>query len=409
MQDNMLKTASAQRYALRAEFEEQIRLVAERLHPDERVRPLAFWTLPRDRRLPYALLSMSLQQLLDASFHDLLATPGIGPKKMESLLMLLQRALDNQPSLQAIRSTKAGILSSCDLSTGSATRRSSYEFQAALVQAAEASRAYDGVAGQASSLAASTPPPSLDVSFDALAVSESQWEACRQTVLRHQLEHETLGKLAPSLRGLPTVIWKRSIKTYLTLSLTEMRALKTHGEKRVGSVLEVFMTIHQLLMNVVAHPLYTLRIQPRFVGPVDQWLRGRLVEPGWTPHLQDLRQQLALPLLNQIAHDAGETVHRLACGRLGIETEPEQVRDLAAGLGVSRARIYQLLMMCTQIMEVRWPEGRWMTGELVRRYRSIQVDDGCAHFCETLRHLLFSDRQLASFPVVKSTTHVGPT
>lgn len=408
MHDNILKTASAQRYALRAEFEEQIRLVAERLRPEERARPLAFWALPRDRRLPYALLSMSLQRLLDSSFYDLLATPGIGPKKMESLLMLLQRALDDQAALSVIRSTTAGVIAHGDSSTGVAVTRGSHESHAAHLQSAEASPACDAFDGQALSLDESPPPP-LDVSFDPLAVSESQWEACRQTVLRHQLEHETLGKLAPCLRGLPTVIWKTSIETYLPLSLTEMRALKTHGEKRVGSVLEVFMTIHQLLMDVVAHPLYTLRIQPRFVAPVDQWLRGMFVEPGWTPHLQDLRQQIALPLLNQIAHDAGETVHRLACGRLGIETEPEQVRDLAAGLGVSRARIYQLLMMCTQIMDVRWPEGRWMIGELVRRCRSIQVDDGCAHFCETLRHLLFSDRQSSSVPAVKSMTHVGPS
>lgn len=379
MHDLTQKTASAQRCALGAEFGERCHQLAQCLRPEERNRLLAFWALPRDRRLPYALLNMSMQQLLESSFHDLLATPGIGPKKMEALLMLLQRALaDHHATVSRVS------VSSTSLASG---LTASVELQSALHPLQQkAAEAGDNFAWQS--------PP--EQPFDPLAVSELQWEACRQTMLRHQLQHETLGKLAPCLRNLPTVIWNRPIETYLSLNLMQMRTLKTHGEKRIGSVLEVFLAIHQLLADTAPHPHYVIRLQPTFIAPVEQWLRVVLLQPQWVPTLLDLRQQLALPLLNQIAHDAGESVHRLACGRLGIETEPEQVRDQAISLGVTRARIYQLLTMCTQVMEVRWPEGRWLIAELTRRCRSTEVDDRCTSFCETLSQLLFARRPMSA-------------
>ena len=44
-----------------------------------------------------------------------------------------------------------------------------------------------------------------------------------------------------------------------------------------------------------------------------------------------------LPALNQIEVDAGEIVHRLAAGRLGVESHPESVREQAERMGVTHA------------------------------------------------------------------------
>jgi hypothetical protein len=46
-------------------------------------RRLAFWATASDRRLP--------------PFDELSRTPGVGPKKMSSLIMLLERAIVQQP------------------------------------------------------------------------------------------------------------------------------------------------------------------------------------------------------------------------------------------------------------------------------------------------------------------------
>src|SRR5438105_3611825 len=55
--------------------------------------PLAFWALPRDRRLPKALLGRSAREIVQTPFAKLYATPGIGTKKLITLMQLLERAV----------------------------------------------------------------------------------------------------------------------------------------------------------------------------------------------------------------------------------------------------------------------------------------------------------------------------
>ena len=64
------------------------------------------------------------------------------------------------------------------------------------------------------------------------------------------------------------------------------------------------------------------------------------------------------PLLEQILIDSGEAVYSLARDRLGVGVPRRTVREQARELGVTRARIYQLLEDCGKVMHVRWPEGR---------------------------------------------------
>src|SRR5687767_95976 len=66
---------------------------AERLN-----KPLAFWVLPTDRRLPLAFLSRSIRELAEKSYSELAATPGVGHKKMGSLVQLLSRAATTEPT-----------------------------------------------------------------------------------------------------------------------------------------------------------------------------------------------------------------------------------------------------------------------------------------------------------------------
>ena len=61
-------------------------------------KPLAYWALPTDRRLPLAFLSRPLRELLDASFEELAQTPGIGQKKMKSFVKLLARVANTDPA-----------------------------------------------------------------------------------------------------------------------------------------------------------------------------------------------------------------------------------------------------------------------------------------------------------------------
>src|SRR5690606_34898861 len=136
------------------------------------------------------------------SFDELAATPGIGEKKIHSLVQLLYRATNDDPPAPA---TVVGT----GQSTGSG---------------AEAADRFD---------------PSI--------VSEALWTEWRETVRRFGIDDFRLGRLAPSLQRLPTVIWHKPLRDYLDHTVAEIRGLRTHGEKRVRCVLEVFHSVyHQL-------------------------------------------------------------------------------------------------------------------------------------------------------------------
>jgi hypothetical protein len=160
-------------------------------------RPISHWARQGDRRLPYALLRHTVGEVVETPFADLCSTPGIGPKKIASLLVLLQRAItDGLPKTPIVVSEAAKVASKDH--------------------------------------------------FDADTVSESTWEDWRATVRSRGLEGQMLGQLTPSLRDLPTVIWGATLGEYLDYTLDDLRELKTHGQKRIQTVLEIFYIVHSI-------------------------------------------------------------------------------------------------------------------------------------------------------------------
>lgn len=331
------ESAAVIEYSIRARFDEIGQLLQGSPYAERRDKPIGYWALTGDRRLPYALLERKVSDIIATPFKELAQTPAIGKKKMASLVMLLERVLDDrQPTL--VRPAQEVV--------------------------------------------------SLDDRFASDAVSESHWEAWRETVRHHHLASEPLGRLAPTLRSLPTVIWDTPLATYLEMPLAQLRRLKTHGDKRVRSVLEVFFFIHQVLGNASPTRHFVIQLRPSFVVPIEQWL-GEVIRRDDPPTLQEIRQNLILPILNQIEVDSDENIGRLMAGRLGIESGPESVIEQAERLGVTRARIYQLLELCSRIMTVRWPEGGWQLLALSERFAQHPEHAESREMFNTLRALLY--------------------
>ena len=82
-----VRPASPEAYTLQLRFNELREALDRSDHQNKLNRPLGYWALPRDRRLPYALLDRTLTELIGTAFADISATPGIGPKKVASLVM----------------------------------------------------------------------------------------------------------------------------------------------------------------------------------------------------------------------------------------------------------------------------------------------------------------------------------
>lgn len=338
------RSVTTEDFALKARFEELAAQLSE-ASASQLDRPISHWAVASDRRLPYALLDRTVRQLTTVSFSELLATPGVGLKKLAALLILLQRALDAGPTPR--EETATPIADAIALH---------HEF------------------------------------FDSEQVSQLIWAQWQETVRRHALQGESLGRLAPSLQSLPTGIWAKPIGEYLRYTIDELRSLKTHGDKRVTAVLEVFYIAHSMLGNSTRSARVLAQLTPAFVPPIEQWLCG-VLSSDELPTAQDIRQHLMLPLLNQIERDAGETVHRLAAGRLGIESFPEGVRDQSRALGVTRARVYQLLETCGEVMRIRWPAGRWLFKLLTQKLETQAEDSEALDLVESLESLLYPTRR----------------
>jgi hypothetical protein len=299
--------------------------------------------------LPLAFLGRSLRDLLAVSFDELAATPGIGHKKISSLLKLLSRASKNQ--IPADASLPLDTLPERKLSGRAARSRADFN-------------------------------PDL--------VSEPLWEQWRETVRRHRLQSEKLGRLATSLHALPTVIWDTPLSAYLDYSVAEMRQLKTHGEKRVRVVLEVFHSIHAVLGQATLASHLTLRLGPKFVIPLEQWLFACLEMPSG-PSNEAVRESLAKPLIEQVYIDCGESIGRLAEGRLGLHGAAQSVKAQSKRMGITRARIYQLLEQCQEAMHLRWPNGRLLLTSTLEKVQSLDPVPGGLGLLEAVADLFFPD------------------
>lgn len=280
-------------------------------------KPLAFWALPNDRHLPLALVGRNLNELLATPFEELYSTPGIGPKKIATLLNLLQRA--SQP-----------------LPPGAV---------ATLVEDAP----------EAETLAAENGRQRTSEPVDVRNVSEALWITWRDTVRDYGLGGETLGRFSPSLDRLPRVLWTTPLETYLRLSLVDIRSLKTHGEKRVRAVLEVFGGLHQIISHLAVHPSLGVRIAPRAVTGIESWISSALLRPS-PPSFDEMREKLTNPLIEQLRIDGGEQIASLVESRLRSPTF--NVQQAARRLGMTRARVYEILGDVPTIVAVRWPEGK---------------------------------------------------
>ena len=96
--DETRQNGVGRRLQVVSRFEGLRKALLTEAYADHLDKPLAYWALPTDRRLPLALLGRTLRDLLDTPFADFSATPGIGRKKIASLVLLLARAANTDPA-----------------------------------------------------------------------------------------------------------------------------------------------------------------------------------------------------------------------------------------------------------------------------------------------------------------------
>ncbi len=284
--------------------------------------------------MPLAFLSRPLRELLDSSFEELARTPGIGQKKMRSFVKLLARVANTDPAdlPTEINDFYLELNKNPACDTNNSDKR---------------------------------PGPGT--------VSELQWEQWRASVMRHGLGQEKLGRFASSLRNMTKVIWNSPLAAYVGYTLAEIQALKTHGNRRVNAILDVFRNVHSLVTNVDSNGHLSLRIVPRLIDGVEKWIGQSLQKPG-LPSNGEIFQNFVSPLLEQIRIDAPQQIVTMAENRLGVRGPITSLRQVARTMGLTRARVYQMLNEINDIMTVRWPLGRHQVYELREKFAAEAVE-----------------------------------
>jgi hypothetical protein len=326
----LAKTVSVEELQTISRLEGLRKILLSETYAEHLDKPLAYWALPVDRRLPLAFMGRTLRDLLGTPFVELSATPGIGRKKVASLVQLLSRAANTDPA-----ELPTEIL---DPQPGGAPLHA------------------DGRAADSDG-------------FDPTNISEVIWAQWRGSVVRHGLSGEAIGRFAPSLQNTTRVIWNTPLGAYTSSTLAEIRAMKTHGEKRLRALLEVFHAAHTIVAGMGNQEHLAVRIVPRLIDRVEQWIGRALQRPG-IPDPQEIFANFVHPLLEQIRTDATQQIAALAANRLGIGSPITSVRQAARTMGLTRARVYQLLNEINDIMMVRWPTGRHQSHELRERFQT---------------------------------------
>lgn len=272
-------------------------------------KPLGYWALPDDRCLPLALMNRTLRDVIEMDFDILYSTPGVGPKKIGALIALLHRAALPAPNAE--------------------------------------------------------PEPAVaDTVNGHNGISEARWEKWCASVVAQGLEGETFGRFAAALDRLPRGLWRVTLGTYARRSLAEIRQLKAHGDKRVTAIADVFKQIHSIVSQLEARPHLTVRIRPRFAARIESWVEARLGNSA-PLRCDEIQAEVLVPLIDQVATDLGEAAARLARHRLPPQSC--NVQQMARRLGLTRGRVYELLVDITTVIDVRWPEGRVVARRLLEQ------------------------------------------
>ena len=119
----------------------------------------------------------------------------------------------------------------------------------------------------------------------------------------------------------------------------------------------------------------------------------------------------------QIRLDVGDQIADLAAGRLALHGSGTTVREAARTMGLTRARVYQLLNEIADVMAVRWPEGQEQLARLRDLSYSPSIDPRTWAQFRGLVELMYPTRSgdldgddaVFTIPAARPRKHVAPS
>lgn len=334
---------------------ERARAAIPSLAADLRFRPLSHFIRPSDPCVPKSVLALSLDELARHSHEDLLRMPGVGPKKVTNLALILERTLAESMN-PPVANVAAEVAD----------------------PAASLWKSRSGAAPPASSL---TAPSGTYAQVD-----ELQWEHWCLRIRQQGLGTETLGHCVTHLRDLPRSLWFVPLQDFLYLPYGELLRLRGFGVKRVAAIVEVFRALDAAItagepanqpstaaddnaeLTVPARPT----IAPAEIAAVDAAVSD-VVAGRYAWRAEWFEATVVRGIWRQLQADAEPTNCALIAERLGFDPGELAPHTRLRLQGISRAHRFGILTETSAMVAARWPRGELLVGKLLEQ--AVRRDD----------------------------------
>lgn len=314
-------------------FDLATRLLETHQHHRLLDRPVWHWLQADHLHVPVAWLDRTVRELLEFRLGEIASTPGIGAKKLEKLVLAVDRARN------AIERDVPAGLCHTDRSTGDKDNESmTFPYR---------------VARDAYFLGVEhTPLGDLD---------ERDWRCVAQLVRHHGIEDLMLGRFAPSLRQLDRALWDARIANFTRRPLSELQRLQGCGPVRLQQSICQILSLAFLLNALPVRHDMRISLLAGPIAEANQWL-AQLLPPGREnlPEKRSIREDFLRPLLMQIEKDGNARLGEVASRRIGDGVQPATLREIATDCGVTPDRIRTLLQQAAFVLYVRWHEGDYL-------------------------------------------------
>lgn len=187
------------------------------------------------------------------------------------------------------------------------------------------------------------------------------WQTWCHIIREHGVEWMKLGTIAECLRDLPATLWHEPLAEFTRLTFRQLAEKPTIGPKKLATVIA---PIRSFVLDLQCLPHGTnvrVTITPNRLSGIRNWIEC-VLDSRVVPSVDDVAIHLLRPLAWQLHHDLTEREAQIATHRLWLDGAATRstLEELAAKHGVTRERIRQLENWGPKVLQVRFPQGRYL-------------------------------------------------
>ena len=223
-----------------------------------------------------------------------------------------------------------------------------------------------------------------------LYVDGKSWRLWCDAIRNARLQQLKFGQVADCLREISSSLWGQPLSNFINSPLEYLASVPGVGESKFDLVVAA---IRDLALELLELPRGT-NVRLKFIsGPLrdaQEWIE-RTLESRVVPDLVELTVQLLRPLARQLQHDLTEREAQIAIRRFQLDESSSRstLEDLAAVHGVTRERIRQLEQWGPRVLQIRFPQGRYLLDALHGQLAAVPGAEPQAKFVRRIATLCF--------------------